>query len=210
MPQLVVSIAGAEIKRLNLIKDRTTLGRQAHNDIFLSDMTISGSHCVFELEGLADVYLEDLGSTNGTYLNGKMIHRERARLNDKDVIGVGRFKVQFLRASGEGDFGQTSAMPLESMASLDAPDAVYARLRILSGSSAGLEVPVVKAVTTFGRPGIAVVAISHRRSGYFVSVMEGGAGPTINGEPIGSDGRPLLDRDELELAGTRLRFLLRE
>ena len=56
-------------------------------------------------------------------------------------------------------------------------------MRVLSGSSAGLEMPVVKAVTTFGKPGIAIVAISHRRNGYYVAVMEGGDGPLLNGPP---------------------------
>ena len=66
MPQLIMSIEGVEIKRVNLQKNRTTLGRKANNDIVLADMVVSGEHCAFMLEGLADVYVEDQKSTNGT------------------------------------------------------------------------------------------------------------------------------------------------
>jgi pSer/pThr/pTyr-binding forkhead associated (FHA) protein len=210
MPQLILSIQGVEIKRVNLVKNRTFLGRKPHNDIVVNDAVVSGDHCVFELRRLADVYVEDLGSTNGTYLNGKMLHNERPQLRDHDVISVGRIRIQFLSASDPGDFGKTTAMPLEGMGLPAGADARHASLRVLSGSSAGLEMPVVKAVATFGKPGVAIVAISHRRQGYYVAVMEGGSGPTLNGEPIGPDAVPLSDQDEMELAGTRLRFLLKE
>ncbi len=209
MPQLIATIDGVEIKHVHLQKDRTTLGRKPHNDIVLTDMVVSGDHCAFEMEGLADVYLEDLGSTNGTYLNGKMVHGERVRLRDHDVIGVGRFRIQFLTSSRPADFGQTSTMTLEGLGHPGASQALHASLKVLSGSSAGLEVPVVKAVTTFGKPGVIVVAISHRLHGYYVAVVEGDMQPLLNDEPIGPDAKPLADQDVIDLAGTRLRFLLK-
>ena len=113
MPQLILSIQGVEIKRVNLVKNRTTLGRKPGNDIVVNDMVVSGEHCAFDLRGLADVYVEDLNSTNGTYLNGKMLHGERPQLVDHDVISVGRIRILFLSASDPGDFGQTTAMSLE-------------------------------------------------------------------------------------------------
>ncbi|HPL79723.1 MAG TPA: FHA domain-containing protein, partial [Burkholderiaceae bacterium] len=79
MPQLVLSIEGVEIRRVNLQKQRTTLGRKPHNDIVLADLVVSGEHCAFILEGLADVTVEDLRSTNGTYLNGQMVRKQKLR-----------------------------------------------------------------------------------------------------------------------------------
>jgi hypothetical protein len=81
---------------------------------------------------------------------------------------------------------------------------------VLNGSSAGLEVPVVKAVTTFGKPGVTVVAVSHRRTGFFVAHLDGDVVPTLNGRVLGDDPVLLSDRDVLELAGTRMQFQLRE
>ena len=193
---------------MDLQKQRTTLGRKPHNDIVLADLVVSGEHCAFILEGLADVTVEDLRSTNGTYLNGQMVRKQKLR--DHDVITVGRIHIEYLSAAAPGDFGQTTAMPLGGASTYGQAAAIHASLRVLSGPSTGLAMPVVKAVTTFGKPGIAIVAISHRRNGYYVAVMEGGDGPLLNARPIGADPVPLGDGDELELAGTRMRFCLKE
>src|SRR5689334_23135640 len=60
MPQLIASVEGVEIKHVYLQKNRTTLGRHVDNDIVFDNMVVSGHHCVFELQGLADVFIEDL------------------------------------------------------------------------------------------------------------------------------------------------------
>lgn len=204
MPQLIATVEGVEIKHVYLTKDRTTLGRKAGNDIVLDNLVVSGSHCAFELKGLADVYIEDLGSTNGTFVNNKRVKRQQ--LHDGDTIAIGHFRIQFLTASGESGFGQTTAF--DSMMMGTAP--LQASFRVLNGSSSGLEVPVVKAVTTFGKPGVTVVAVSHRRTGFFVAHLDGDVVPTLNGQPLKADPVLLSNGDVLELAGTRMEFRLTE
>ncbi|MDP1743115.1 FHA domain-containing protein [Polaromonas sp.] len=207
MPQLIASVEGVEIKHVYLVKDRTTLGRRAQNDIVFNNPVVSGDHCVFELVGLADVYVEDLGSTNGTYINGKMI-KARQRLRDNDVIAIGNFRVQYLSASEDSGYHATAAMKLDAHAASSSA-AQHASFKVLSGSSSGLEVPVVKAVTTFGKPEESLVAVSHRRHGYFVAHMTGSTVPTLNGKPVSADGTPLEHNDVLELGGTAMQFLLK-
>jgi hypothetical protein len=177
MPQLVLSIEGVEIRRVNLNHKRTTLGRKPHNDIVLADLVVSGEHCAFNLEGLADVYVEDLHSTNGTYLNGQMVRGRSCAITTSSPSGASTSSTSVLPRRA------ISARPPRCRLAARAPTgrpAIHASLRVLSGSSTGLEMPVVKAVTTFGKPGIAIVAISHRRNGYYVAVMEGGDGPLLN------------------------------
>ena len=205
MPQLIATVEGVEIKHVYLTKDRTTLGRKPGNDIVLDNLVVSGSHCAFDLKGLADVYIEDLGSTNGTFVNNKRV-KERQQLRDGDTIAIGHFRIQFLTASGDSGFGQTTAFDSTMMGS--AP--LQASFQVLNGSSSGLEVPVVKAVTTFGKPGVTVVAVSHRRNGFFVAHLDGDVVPTVNGQPLKADPVMLSDGDVLELAGTRMAFQLRE
>src|SRR3954452_6438747 len=94
MPQLIASVEGVQIKHVYLQKDRTTLGRHPDNDIVLDNMVVSGRHCIFELKGLADVFIEDLGSTNGTYINGKMVKRQPLR--DGETIAIGNFRIRYL------------------------------------------------------------------------------------------------------------------
>jgi pSer/pThr/pTyr-binding forkhead associated (FHA) protein len=205
MPQLIASVEGVETHHVYLHKDSTTLGRRAENDIVLADLAVSGRHCAFEQVGLTDVYVVDLGSTNGTYIDGRMVRRHL--LQDGDQMTIGKFKILYRSANELTDESHTVAMPLEL--SSPAPDGpLHASLRVLSGSSAGLEIPVVKAVATFGKPGVAVVAIAHRRQGYFISCMEAADPPTLNGQPITDEPILLLDHDVLDLAGTSMEFSL--
>lgn len=203
MPQLIASVKGVEVKHVFLHKDRTTLGRKPGNDIVLDTMVVSGQHCAFDLVGVADVYLTDLGSTNGTYVNDRMC-KERTKLQDGDVIAIGPYRIKYLQASEEpSTFGGTQALMTE-------PPQLNASFSVISGTSAGLEMPVIKAVTTFGKPGVSVVSVAHRRGGFFVTHLGGTNAPLLNGNAIGADPVQLADQDVLELAGTRMRFQLRE
>ncbi|HXE47699.1 MAG TPA: FHA domain-containing protein [Ramlibacter sp.] len=206
MPQLIASVEGVEIKHVYLQKDRTTLGRSADNDIVFDNMVVSGHHCRFDLQGLADVFIEDLHSTNGTYINGKMVKRQLLR--DGEVISIGNFRIRYIATSERPGFSKTAAMKLDPLGSPGKP--AHAIFRVLTGSSAGLEVPVVKAVSTFGKPGVSVVAVSHRRDGFYVAHLDGGARPTLNGDDIGAEAVMLSNHDVLELAGTRMLFQLKD
>ena len=163
---------------------------------------------MFELKGLADVYIEDLASTNGTYINDRMI-KSRQLLHDNDIITIGNFRIQYLAASEDSVYHETAGMKLEAHPADGGTGTLHASFMVLSGTSAGLEVPVVKAVTTFGKADVSLVAVSHRRTGYYVAHMAGGSKPTLNGQPIGAEAVPMSHNDVLELAGTSMQFLLR-
>ena len=207
MPQLITSVDGVEIQRVYLTLERTTLGRKPHNHIVLTDMAVSGEHCAFELTGLTDVVVFDLNSTNGTYINGAMVRMHL--LQDKDVIAIGKFKILYLSANELTDEGNTFAMPLSSGQVHSNSGAMQASFKVLTGSSAGLELPVYKAVSTFGKRGVAMVAIAHRRHGYFISCIEALMIPKLNGMPITEEPVLLNDFDMIELAGTTLEFTLK-
>lgn len=206
MPQLVLSVQGVETQKIPLVKDRTTLGRKPGNDIVLDNMIVSGQHCAFELHGLADVFVEDLGSTNGTFVNNGKV-KGRVQLHDGDKVAVGPFRLRYVQTLDQpaSGFGETQAMMADT-----GQAAMHAIFTVASGSSAGLEIPVVKAVTTFGKPGVCVVSVSHRRQGYFVTHLEGAQAPLLNGQPVGQAPALLSSEDVLELAGTKMLFQLRD
>jgi hypothetical protein len=206
MPQLIATVEGVEVKHVFLTKDRTTLGRRPHNDIVLNNLAVSGDHCLFELKGLADVFIQDLGSTNGTFVNNVKVVRRQA-LHDGDPIAIGRFRIEYLMASETPSVFSSTAIQRPDTTSTHPQ---HASLQVLNGSSAGLEVPVVKTVTTFGKPGVALVAISHRRNGYYVALMDGQVVPTLNGLAITAEPQLLSNLDVLELAGSKLLFLLKD
>ena len=100
MPKMIVSIDGVVIKEVQLTKDRTTLGRRPYNDIVIDNLAVSGEHAVLQMTG-GQVYLEDLNSTNGTYVNGKAAKKQL--LQDGDSVEVGKYKIKFVSDSpGDG------------------------------------------------------------------------------------------------------------
>jgi hypothetical protein len=207
MAELVVSSDGVETQHVHLMKDRTTLGRRHHNDVALSDLSVSGMHCVFERGDSGAIWLMDVGSTNGTYVNGERI--QRRQLEDQDVVTVGIYSIRFLLQPPVAVAGQTSPMRLEALGAPGRAGAQKASLRVLEGVAQGRDVPLVKTVTTFGKPGDAVVAVYHRRHGYYVALVEAGEQPALhNGQPVGTDAAPLADQDVLELGDSRLLFIL--
>ena len=210
MPQLIASVEGITVKHIDLNNHRTTLGRKRHNNIVLDSVVVSGEHCVFEKHDVGEVTVEDLKSTNGTYINGRAI-KSRQLLRDKDLITIGNFNLLFL-VGLEPVVGLAVPSTLTmSLASLGLPGTSalqQAAIQMLSGLSTGLEVPLLKAVTTFGHASGSVVAISHRRDGYYVAHIAGTTLPLLNGKPLGKDMRALAHGDVLNLAGDEMRFVL--
>jgi FHA domain len=209
MASLVATVEGVEIMRVNLKKASTSLGRKRQNDIVLDNMAVSGEHCVFEIEGRGEVYVKDVGSTNGTYLNGRVV-RARELLTDQDSLAIGNFRLVFSSAEQprpRASQDDTRTLWLDSgMPGIGG--VVAASLKVRNGNSAGLEVPIVKMVTTFGQPGSSVISIAHRRNGYYVASMNTTAPVLLNSRELGEEPRLLAHGDVLDLSGMQMEFLL--
>jgi pSer/pThr/pTyr-binding forkhead associated (FHA) protein len=104
MPKMIVSIDGVVIKEVQLTKDRTTLGRRPYNDIVIDNLAVSGEHAVLQLTG-NEVYLEDLNSTNGTYVNGKAVKKQL--LQNNDTVEIGKYKIKFINEAPGATFEKT-------------------------------------------------------------------------------------------------------
>ncbi len=210
MPKMIVSIDGVVIKEVQLTKDRTTLGRRPYNDIVIDNLAVSGEHAVMQMTG-NEVYLEDLNSTNGTYVNGKAAKKQLLAHND--TVEIGKYKIKFINEVANAGFEKTMIIKAGAagLAQPPAADAAaptgVAAIKVLSGAAAGREVPLVKVVTTIGKPGVAVAAITKRPHGFVVAHVEGANRPTLNGTPIGAEPLVLKNMDVLELAGTQMQFV---
>jgi pSer/pThr/pTyr-binding forkhead associated (FHA) protein len=93
MAKLILSMDGLVLKEIPLTKERTTIGRKPHNDIQIDNLAVSGEHAVI-VTILNDSFLEDLGSTNGTVVNGNPIKKHF--LQNNDVIELGKYKLKFV------------------------------------------------------------------------------------------------------------------
>jgi len=106
MGKLVVSLDGVVIKDVQITKDKTTLGRRPYNDIVIDNLAVSGEHAVLQMVG-SDVFIEDLNSTNGTYINGKAIKKQLLQHND--TVEIGKYKIKYL-VDESGDYEKTMIM----------------------------------------------------------------------------------------------------
>lgn len=128
MAKLILSLEGTVIRETPLDKERITIGRRASNDVRIENLAVSGEHaCIVTI--LNDSFLEDLGSTNGTLVNGSPIKRHI--LQNNDVIEIGKYKLKYIaetpavhRATGSaiGNFEKT--VLLRGPANAQAPAAV--------------------------------------------------------------------------------------
>ena len=227
MGKLVVSLDGVVIKEVQITKDKTTLGRRPYNDIVIDNLAVSGEHAVLQMVG-ADVFIEDLNSTNGTYINGKAVKKQL--LTHNDTVEIGKYKIKYLVDEGS-DYEKTMIMrpgsappPYAShhpqasghpgmgspFGAVQPPASVQAALiKVLNGAAAGREVTLTKVVTTVGKPGVQVASITKRPNGYAFAHVEGATKPSVNGMPLVGDSVPLRNGDVIELAGTQMQFIYR-
>ena len=218
MGKLVVSLDGVVIKEVQITKDKTTLGRRPYNDIVIDNLAVSGEHAVLQMVG-ADVFIEDLNSTNGTYINGKAVKKQLLAHND--TVEIGKYKIKYIVDEGvdyektmvlkPGSFsgqpgmgsGMGSASGFGSLGSASQPGVI----KVLNGAAAGREVQLSKVVTTVGKPGVQVASITKRPGGYVLAHVEGTMRPTVNGNPLMGETVSLKNGDVIELAGTQMQFI---
>lgn len=217
MAKIIVSLDDNLIKVVLLDKDRMTLGRRPYNDIVVDNLAVSGEHAALQIIG-HDYFIEDLNSTNGTYINEQKIKRQI--LKNGDNIEIGKYAIKYVQDgisppssevhADDADLDNNGDQPAEEKKPLFEQTKfaeAYVAIKILSGASTGKELPLVKIVTTIGKPGEAVIAITKRPKGYMVAHVEGATRPSLNGVSFGIDAVPLKNGDLFELAGTAMQFI---
>ncbi len=236
MAKLVLSLNGTVIGNYFLEKERFSIGRKPSCDIQINDQGVSKEHVVILTVG-NDHILEDLGSTNGTQVNGKDVNRQI--LQNGDVVEVGRYRVKYVsvKAMPDMDFDKTLLIPAFDRTKLrqetpdkdspnkegsDAesiPTAVANSRNVktvfplgavhgISGELAGQEIELVRSITALGKPGSSAI-ISRRPPGYFLTHVAGKKYPIVNGKSIGADPFPLDNLDQLEVGMDKLQFYLK-
>jgi len=191
LAKIIISRDGEVEQQVQLSKERMTIGRHAHNDIVLSHPAVSGEHALITTI-LDDSFLEDLHSTNGTFVNGHRIGKHF--LQHQDKIKMAKFQVEFV-ADG-----------IRPLAAAAAAEPVLAHIEVLNGANAGKQMALSKPLTTLGRPKVQVVVINRSPEAYTISHVEGDLAPLLNGEPIGKQPVLLKHGDLIDLSGTQMAF----
>lgn len=233
MAKLILSMDGLVLKEIQLNQERLSIGRKPQNDIQIDNLAISGEHAVV-VTILADSFLEDLNSTNGTLVNGQPVKKHFLRNND--VIELGKYKLKYMAdlqaGAAASDFEKNAAirsgsLKLPSELQLEPTDTITrtsigvasqhkppvsgaaAAIQLLNGPNAGKELDLTKTLTTLGKPGLQVAVIAKRPHGYFITHVEGRQFPIVNGKALDVQAVPLGDHDVIEIAGIKMEFFLR-
>lgn len=261
MAKLIVTLDGQVLKEHEINKERMTIGRKPHNDVQIDNLAVSGEHAMI-MTILNDSFLEDLGSTNGTAVNGQPVKKHF--LQNNDVIEIGKYRIKYVNdqpakmtqqefertmvlRTPSGGASAKSRSPTDTQTNLQPPaaedspaappaappaaqpaaSAVAApasaptspapaapgmgqgTIQILSGPNAGKELPLTKALTTVGKPGVQVAVIAKRPQGFFITHVEGATFPVVNGKALDAQAHLLNDHDVIELAGVKMEFFFK-
>jgi hypothetical protein len=165
-----------------------TIGRHPESTISFDDKAVSLSHACVLLsgEGAGKAVVKDLGSKNGTRVNGEDV--TACFLRHGDVIKVGQHKLRYFAAQ-------------------DRRSSAAAKLVVMSGPDSGSIVDVVANVTPIGEEGGERAAIKRRPQGFVIVHLWGERRPRVNGQPIGLGSHPLHDQDVIEVADRVLQFM---
>lgn len=238
MAKLEINQDGVKIDERVLTPGRLTIGRKASNHIRVPSPTVSARHALV-ITIRNESYLEDLNSTNGTRVNGKII--KKCLLQNGDEITLAKHLLRYINDEEPATTTMPSTEPLDSISAAaprlpesyddativiqkDAPlpapvpqattprpaeDVSSAAIYLLSGPGMGNEISLERTLTTFGKPGIQVAVIIRRKDGYYFSHVDGDRAPTVNGVSISSQARKLNDHDIIELADTKMEFFVK-
>jgi len=237
--KLILKFKDSVISEYNLDQEETTVGRKPENDIHVDNLAVSGRHARVLMIGDKAI-LEDLGSTNGSFVNNKRITKHV--LQHGDNILIGKHTLTFVNIedtmqppveSHEEESGMDKTMVITPQARAamipeipgDVPKGPVMPLggiQILAGSMIGKSYDLTASLTSIGKGenckikvkgftvGKQAAVVTRRPTGYHITHLEGMAKPKVNGEPVGKEPRTLNDGDVIEIGDTKMEFFIKE
>ncbi|MEJ2141588.1 MAG: FHA domain-containing protein [Gammaproteobacteria bacterium] len=221
MSKLIQTLEGAVIREHLMDKDSISIGRKHGNDIQLNDLTVSGRHALITKMG-EHMYVDDLGSTNGTLLNGARI--AKSIIKHGDVIQVGNFQFTYFSDDEteyeptmfiQAEIEDTKVIDTKTM-DMDTPPKGerLAGVKIKNGPLAKKVLELRKPFNTIGFNGMKMAMIARNAENYTISTLKTSKSsgdsstntPLLNGKPLSLEAKVLNDHDVIELAGTKMEF----
>lgn len=220
--KLILTLDGAIVREYPLRKDSVSIGRKHGNDVQLNDMTVSGRHALVTTVA-GNTYVDDLGSTNGTLLNGKRV--TKALLKHGDILQVGNHQFTFFEQEEakyeptmfiKAEIAETQVIPQENRVgddvNMDVRGQRLAGVKILNGPMSNTVLELRKPFNTIGYKGIKMAVVTRNNVGYTISRLQGmktrraSDVPLLNGTPIPTLSQPLKEHDVVEIAGFQMEF----
>lgn len=235
--KLILKFKDTVISEIPLDREEMTIGRKPENTIHIDNLAVSGRHArVLKIGNKA--ILEDMGSTNGTFVNDKQITKHILQHGDSILIGkhiltfvnVDEKPVAAEAMTEEDDMDKTmiispqarSAMISKGSPLSTATTMPLAGLQIVAGPNSGKSIELTASLTSLGKGnncrirvkgftvGKQAAVITRRPTGYHIAHLEGMSKPKVNGESVSAQPRTLKDGDIIELGDTKMEFFIKE
>lgn len=227
MAKLILTVNGEVTGNYFIDTPRFTIGSMEESSLRLAFTGVSRSHAVIISVGNDDI-LEDLGSTNGTLVNGNKVTRHILQHDDVIEIAGCQIRYRSQKAASGPSLDRTmvirglapdeagAAQPIAASEKITAKKGGQFRegarlglVKIMKGPQSGQEIELPRVLRTFGKPGVQLAVINRRPHGYFVTHVEGKKPALVNGKSIGGEPRPLAPNDVIHVGDEELLFLLR-
>ena len=226
MAKLIIKFNDVVIDQIVLKQGDMNIGRRPGSEILLDNMAVSGNHASIFTIG-EDSFVQDLNSTNGTFVNNKRVAKHH--LENGDVVTIGNHSLTYLneKATKSGaDFAKTVIInphkqdemlaqagkpaPASSKESSPAAEPRTGSLFILSGANNGKRIDLTSAVTNLGRAGKRAGVISRAGNGRYILLPgDNNEAPRLNGVKVSASGEELKNGDIIEAADSRMQFYLK-
>jgi len=217
--KLIMTLDGAILKEFPITKESVSIGRRHGNDIQINDMTISGRHALLTTLGV-DTFVEDLGTTNGTLVNGNYVNK--LLLMHGDIIQVGAHQFTYFTQEDveyeptmfiKAEMDATRMIDANKPVSEDMKGMPLGAAKLLNGPCVNVVMEMRKPFNTIGYKGRTLAMIARGMEGYSISVFQDKSGisgtalPLINGEPITEHSQKLNEHDIIEISGFQMEFI---
>lgn len=217
--KLIMTLDGAILKEFPVNKNSISIGRRHGNDIQVNDMTISGRHALLTTIG-DDVFVEDLGTTNGTMVNGTFTNK--LLLMHGDIIQLGAHQFTYFSEENveyestmfiKAEMDETRMIDTNNPVASDMKGLPLGAAKLLNGPSANIVMEMRKPYNTIGYKGKTLAMIARAMEGYTISVfldskgLSGSMLPMLNGEPITEHSVRLHEHDIIEISGFQMEFI---
>ncbi len=235
MAKLILKFNDAVIDQIEVKPGDMAIGRRPGSDVLLDNLAVSGNHASIFTVG-EDSFIQDLNSTNGTFINNKRITKHH--LKNGDIILIGKHSIIYINDKVEksvDNFAKTVIINPGAKAapapSTDAPkpnvtpapapsqvieqkpaetaggvDTRQGAIFILSGANSGKRIDLISPVTNLGKTGKPAGIITRNRNSYILSAAKEGEIPKLNGKFVAAQGEELKNGDIIEVGDTRLQF----
>jgi pSer/pThr/pTyr-binding forkhead associated (FHA) protein len=233
MAKIIIKFNNDVVDHVDLKQGDMKIGRKPGCEIQIDNLSVSGEHANIFTVG-EDSFIQDLGSTNGTFINNKKISKHH--LKNGDTVVIGKHSLIYLTESTHAsrapdEFAKTviispsrtvepkpaaprpaserAAITLETKPK-EAPTMAerFGAIFVLSGVNSGKRIDLTKKITNLGSAGKRAGAITHTTDGFMLAPGADET-PKLNGRLISHEGSKLKNGDVIEVAGTRLQFYLK-